>query len=154
MPGRIFHELHALWQARTAPDEYVGTLVNAWLAQGGEAVGVEAGTSYVGIARQHVPAARFIEIDGGPLPFARSRFELVLAVDSFRFLVQTDAIHAQLGEIARVLRPDGRLLVFNWTYGDPADSAAHIADSPLALLRGPERPFLKWDATAFLLAHR
>jgi len=49
MPGRIFHELHAFWQARPARDEYVGTLVNAWLAQGGEAVGVEAGASYVDV---------------------------------------------------------------------------------------------------------
>ena len=32
MPGRIFHELHDFWRARGASDEYVGTLVNAWLA--------------------------------------------------------------------------------------------------------------------------
>ena len=49
MPGRIFHELHAFWKARQEPDEYVGTLVNAWLAQGGEAVGVRAGASYVDV---------------------------------------------------------------------------------------------------------
>ena len=35
--------------ARPEPDEYIGTLVNAWLAQGGEAVGVRAGTSYVDV---------------------------------------------------------------------------------------------------------
>jgi len=49
MPGGVFHELHAFWRARPHADEYVGTLVNAWLAQGGEAVGVEAGTSYVDV---------------------------------------------------------------------------------------------------------
>jgi hypothetical protein len=49
MPGHVFHELHAFWRARPAPDEYVGTLVNAWLAQGGKAVGVRAGTSYVDV---------------------------------------------------------------------------------------------------------
>lgn len=49
MPGHVFHELHAFWQARPEPDEYVGTLVNAWLAQGGEAVGVRAGESYVDV---------------------------------------------------------------------------------------------------------
>jgi glucose-1-phosphate thymidylyltransferase len=49
MPGHVFHELHAFWRARPAPDEYVGTLVNAWLAQGGEAVGVRAGSSYVDV---------------------------------------------------------------------------------------------------------
>jgi dTDP-glucose pyrophosphorylase len=49
MPGRIFHELHAFWRARPEPDEYVGTLVNAWLAEGGEAIGVRAGESYVDV---------------------------------------------------------------------------------------------------------
>lgn len=49
MPGRVFHELHAFWRNRPEPDEYVGTLINAWLAQGGEAVGVRAGDSYVDV---------------------------------------------------------------------------------------------------------
>lgn len=49
MPGHVFHELHHFWRARPAPDEYVGTLVNAWLTQGGEAVGVRAGESYVDV---------------------------------------------------------------------------------------------------------
>src|SRR5690606_20492654 len=42
MPGAVFHELHRFWRARPEPDEYVGTLVNAWLAAGGEATGVRA----------------------------------------------------------------------------------------------------------------
>jgi glucose-1-phosphate thymidylyltransferase len=49
MPGSVFHELHAFWRARPAPDEYVGTLVNAWLAHGGSAVGIRAGSSYVDV---------------------------------------------------------------------------------------------------------
>ena len=49
MPGRVFHELRSFWMRRPEPDEYIGTLVNAWLAQGGEAAGVRAGTSYVDV---------------------------------------------------------------------------------------------------------
>jgi dTDP-glucose pyrophosphorylase len=49
MPGHVFHELHAFWRSRPNPDEYVGTLINAWLAAGGEAIGVRAGTSYVDV---------------------------------------------------------------------------------------------------------
>lgn len=47
MPGAIFHELHTLWQMPGRQDEYIGTLVNAWLAEGGRAIGVRAGTSYI-----------------------------------------------------------------------------------------------------------
>jgi dTDP-glucose pyrophosphorylase len=46
MPGATLAELHDLWRARGCVDEYIGTLVNAWIAQGGEAWSVPAGMSY------------------------------------------------------------------------------------------------------------
>jgi dTDP-glucose pyrophosphorylase len=49
MPGRVFHALHDLWRAREREDEYFGTLVNAWIAAGGEAVGVRCGEAYVDV---------------------------------------------------------------------------------------------------------
>ena len=49
MPGAVLHDLHRLWQERGRCDEYLGTLVNAYLAQGGEAVGVRAGEVYVDV---------------------------------------------------------------------------------------------------------
>ncbi len=49
MPGRILAELHDLWRARLETDEYVGTLVNAWIAAGGIARGVRAGSEYVDV---------------------------------------------------------------------------------------------------------
>ena len=50
MPGAVFHELHRFWTSRPAPDEYVGTLVTAWIAeQRGQAIGVRAGKSYVDV---------------------------------------------------------------------------------------------------------
>ena len=53
MPGRVLHELHALWTARGQQDEYVGTLVNAWLGRGGDARGVRAGEAYVDVGTLH-----------------------------------------------------------------------------------------------------
>ncbi|MGE5647494.1 MAG: sugar phosphate nucleotidyltransferase [Acidobacteriota bacterium] len=49
MPGRVFAELEALWRERGMADEYIGTLVNAWLGRGGQAAGVRAGTSYMDV---------------------------------------------------------------------------------------------------------
>jgi dTDP-glucose pyrophosphorylase len=49
MQGRILRELHTLWLERAQQDEYVGTLVNAWLARDGEALGICAGRSYVDV---------------------------------------------------------------------------------------------------------
>ena len=49
MPGHIFHQLHRLWLRPDRGDEYLGTLVNCWLAEGGHALGVQAGQAYVDV---------------------------------------------------------------------------------------------------------
>jgi glucose-1-phosphate thymidylyltransferase len=53
MPGATFHDLHRLWLDRGKRDEYVGTLVNAYLAAGGEAWGVQAGERYADVGTVH-----------------------------------------------------------------------------------------------------
>lgn len=53
MPGAVLHALHALWRAPDRGDEYVGTLVNAWLARGGRACGIRAGEAYVDVGTLH-----------------------------------------------------------------------------------------------------
>jgi glucose-1-phosphate thymidylyltransferase len=53
MPGRVFHQLHALWCEPGRRDEYFGTLVNAYLAQGGTALAVRAGEAYVDVGTLH-----------------------------------------------------------------------------------------------------
>jgi glucose-1-phosphate thymidylyltransferase len=53
MPGAVFHELYHLWIERERRDEYMGTLVNAWLARGNIATAVRAGESYVDVGTLH-----------------------------------------------------------------------------------------------------
>ena len=53
MPGLVFEALQRLWRARDCCDEYFGTLVNAYLAGGGKAVGVKAGKAYVDVGTLH-----------------------------------------------------------------------------------------------------
>jgi glucose-1-phosphate thymidylyltransferase len=49
MPGAVLHELYSLWCKRDPRDEYMGTLVNAFVALGGRARGIKAGQSYVDV---------------------------------------------------------------------------------------------------------
>jgi glucose-1-phosphate thymidylyltransferase len=65
MSGSVFRMLHELWLDRR--DEYIGTLVNAWLAAGGEALAVRAGTSYldVGAMEGYCAAVRTLAEPGG-----------------------------------------------------------------------------------------
>ena len=53
MPGSVFQSLHRLWLRAERQDEYFGTLVNAWLAEGGAAMGVKAGREYVDVGTLH-----------------------------------------------------------------------------------------------------
>jgi len=53
MPGRVLEDLRRLWLKRRCEDEYIGTLVNAYLAAGGAAVGVKAGQAYVDVGTLH-----------------------------------------------------------------------------------------------------
>jgi glucose-1-phosphate thymidylyltransferase len=53
LSGRTMCELHDLWCRRNRDDEYIGTLVNAYLAEGGSAVGVRAGEAYVDVGTLH-----------------------------------------------------------------------------------------------------
>ncbi|MFT3828649.1 MAG: nucleotidyltransferase family protein [Opitutaceae bacterium] len=53
LPAAVFHALHRLWREPARGDEYLGTLVNAYLARGGEARAVAAGEAYVDVGTFH-----------------------------------------------------------------------------------------------------
>lgn len=90
MPGAVFHRLHRLWLERRCRDEYVGTLVNAYLESGGTAGGVKVGTAYadVGTLEGYRAALRLLadveakENEGGPASEMRARREEPGALDS------------------------------------------------------------------------
>jgi glucose-1-phosphate thymidylyltransferase len=75
MPARAFRELHALWLERDRGDEYVGTLVNAWLARGNEARGIAAGTDYVDVGTMHGwrDAMTLLAVSDEPTSFPAAR---------------------------------------------------------------------------------
>jgi glucose-1-phosphate thymidylyltransferase len=53
MDGATYHALHDLWSRPGRRDEYLGTLVNAYLSEGGGAIGVRAGLAYVDVGTLH-----------------------------------------------------------------------------------------------------
>ena len=53
LTGRIFADLYRLWLERERSDEYIGTLVNSYLAVGGRALGIKRGESYVDVGTLH-----------------------------------------------------------------------------------------------------
>jgi glucose-1-phosphate thymidylyltransferase len=49
MPGSVYHALRTLWLRPERKDEYLGTLLNAWIAQGNTVRGARAGQDYVDV---------------------------------------------------------------------------------------------------------
>jgi dTDP-glucose pyrophosphorylase len=66
MPGSVFHALHQLWLERQRRDEYFGTLINAYLAAGGEALGVKAGEAYVDVGTLRGYRAAMLMLSDAP----------------------------------------------------------------------------------------
>jgi glucose-1-phosphate thymidylyltransferase len=67
MPGSVFHALQRLWLERERRDEYFGTLINAYLAAGGTALGIKAGEAYVDVGTlQGYRAAMLMLSDSQP----------------------------------------------------------------------------------------
>ena len=73
MPGRVLHDLYDLWCEPGRRDEYVGTLVNAYLARGGRAEAVRAGQAYVDVGTLHGyrEAIKLLATAGRPEPERR-----------------------------------------------------------------------------------
>ena len=84
-------------------------------------------------------------------------FDLILAIDSFPYVVQTGAATAlrHVQGAARALRPGGALCILNLSYrgdagADRADAAGWANAAGLRLTWDGEHPFELWDGAAFV----
>ena len=125
-------------------------------------VGIDVSAAMLAQARRRCAGrsnAGFLRTSGLDLAaFSDRSFDLVLAINSFPYLVQAGAALAarHIEEAARVLRPGGDLVILNFSYrGDPDRDRAEIlaaAQGRLELVRAGERPFRLWDGLAFHLS--
>ncbi|HEY7579933.1 MAG TPA: class I SAM-dependent methyltransferase [Acetobacteraceae bacterium] len=86
---------------------------------------------------------------------ADATFDLVLAVDSFPYLVQAGVAERHMAEVRRVLRVPGRFVLLNLSYresrtADRADAERWAQSHGLALRRSGISPFRLWDAVAYV----
>lgn len=123
---------------------------------------VAADTSWrmVSLARQRLSDSRnalVLRSDGRDLSmFTDCSFELVLAVDSFPYLVDAQLADRHVAEAWRVLRPGGHLLIMNHSYRgdlmlDRADIARLACDCGFSVKRNGTADLTLWDGRAFLL---
>ena len=68
MPGMVLHALFDLWLERHRQDEYMGTLINAYIARGGTVRGVRKGEAYVDVGTLHGYREAMQLLSGQPQP--------------------------------------------------------------------------------------
>ena len=82
-----------------------GRIVRALRTGGYDIQGVDVSETLVRAAKQADPDGRYTVADAASLPFDDDAFDLVLA---FMSLQDIDDFHRAIGEVARVLKPEGR----------------------------------------------
>ena len=163
-----------------ATDEIVAWLVEASLLPQG-AVVLDSGSGIGRVAVALLPRARSVlglDVSVGMVAEARRRhqdprlqfeltegrhladlppaaFDLILAVDSFPYLVQAGVAAMHIAGAAQALRPGGAICVLNLSYrgnaeADLQDALCWTAECGLSLERAGEKPFRIWDADAWV----
>jgi hypothetical protein len=67
-PLAVMLRLEQLWEERERRDQYLGTLVNQYLAEEGRVVGIKAGVSYVDVGTLHGYREALSLLQGPPRP--------------------------------------------------------------------------------------
>jgi predicted TPR repeat methyltransferase len=122
--------------------------------------GIDVSGEMIAVARRrcgHLPNATLSTCTGLNLEgLEDEHFDLVLAVDSFPYLVQSGValVMTHFAEVARVLRPSGELIVLNFSYrGDLALDRREVGvlcrTYGFDVVVDGEAPFSLWNAAAF-----
>ena len=101
-----------------------------------------------------------VQVAGTDLSMLRhDTFDLVLAIDSFPYIVDAGAADAHFRDCTRILAPRGRMLLMNFEYDSDLqlqqERIATLATTyGLAVLRNGTRDLRSWDGRSFLLQKR
>lgn len=140
----------------------IGRFQAALAPEVGEAHGIDVSPKMVEEARRRCAGFGNVvlsECPGADLrQYPDARFDLLFAVDSFPYLFQSGMtlVETHFLEAARVLRPGGDFLLFNFSYRDDLErdreDVARLALQSGFTLVGPgEKPFALWDGAVFRL---
>ncbi len=134
----------------------MGRVTSALAGEVGRVVGVDVSGGMLAVARRRCagrPNILLAQTSGRDLAaLASGAFDLVLAVDTFPYLVLAGGGLAQacLRETHRVLRPGGSLVLFNYAYGDDGEPFGPLAeDAGFQPVRLGTHDLAWWDGITY-----
>src|SRR3954447_18615893 len=104
---------------------------------GARVSGVDSSPRLIDVARERVPDAELVVGDASALPFADAAFDAAVSV--FGAIFARPAEQA-VAELARVVRPGGRIVITSWPPRGPVFAAISLMRRALARVRPPEGP--------------
>jgi len=122
-------------------------------------LGLDVSAGMVAEARRRhaaLPGVTFAQTDGQGLDALPDQsFDLIVAVDSFPYIVQANTADRHISAAARILRPGGALAVLNLSYredpaADQSDAQAWATAHGLTVSTAGTTPFILWDGTAYV----
>ena len=103
-------------------------------AAGAQVTGLDTSPRLLEVARERVPGAEFVEGDAARLPFADGAFDAAVSVFGVIFASPAEQAAA---EIARVVRPGGRVAITTWPPRGPVFGAIMLMRRTLGRVRPP-----------------
>ena len=143
----------------------IGRVITELAPKVREVHGIDLSANMIAAARRRsLPFAnvRLVKGNGWDLhDFGDAQFDTVIAVDVFPYINQSGAelVSSYFSEVRRVLRPDGSLVILNYSYrhddnADVSDVNENAAAHGFDVVTGGTRPFSTWDGLAFHLIRR
>jgi ubiquinone/menaquinone biosynthesis C-methylase UbiE len=96
-----------------------GVLAGRLAESGYEVTGADPSAGMLGEMRRRFPGVRAVEASGTDLPFADGEFDLSLSVATMHHIAGPGDVQRALGEMARVVRPGGKVLVWDHNPRNP-----------------------------------
>jgi ubiquinone/menaquinone biosynthesis C-methylase UbiE len=96
-----------------------GTLAARLAAAGYEMTGVDPSAGMLDVMRSSHPVIEAARADGTYLPFGDERFDFVYCVAVMHHIAEPGAVRQTLGEMVRVTRPGGRILIWDHNPRNP-----------------------------------
>jgi predicted TPR repeat methyltransferase len=139
-----------------------GRFLEALAPHVAELTGLDVSEAMLSAARAAVAAFPHVSVvrsSGCDLSAVAGSFDLILAIDTFPYLVQAGVADRHMRDAAARLTPGPHLLLINFSYrgdldGDRADVQRLADESGLTLVRSGSRDLRLWDGATFLLQAR
>ena len=96
-----------------------GVLAARLADAGFDVVGVDPSDGMLAQLRARAPRVRAVHGSGSALPFEDASFDLVLSVATLHHIADPDDVRATLAEMVRVVKPSGRVVVWDHNPRNP-----------------------------------